>query len=87
MNNCPNCLANTPFKKVYRDGLVFVKCEYCNTIFEDKTTTKKTREVSERIRNEIQNDVQNEKSSGKVFVIVIGLMILIFIIDTLSKLN
>lgn len=40
MNNCPNCLASSPFKKVYRDGLVFVKCEYCNTIFEDTSTRK-----------------------------------------------
>ncbi len=85
MNNCPNCLASNPFKKVYRDGLVFVKCEYCNTIFED-TSTRKTREVSERVRNEVQNDVQKEKSSGKALAIGIGLMILYFIIDTISKL-
>ncbi|EAZ85699.1 hypothetical protein MKX57_13210 [Lysinibacillus sp. FSL M8-0216] len=85
MNKCPNCLASNPFKKVYRDGLVFVKCEYCNTIFED-TSTRKTREVSERVRNEVQNDVQKEKSSGKALAIGIGLMILYFIIDTISKL-
>ncbi|WP_324728228.1 hypothetical protein VO178_15465 [Lysinibacillus fusiformis] len=59
MNNCPNCLASNPFKKVYKDGLVFVKCEYCNTIFED-TSTKKSREVSERVRNEVQNKASNE---------------------------
>lgn len=85
MNNCPNCLASNPFKKVYRDGLVFVKCEYCNTIFED-ITKRKTREVSERVRNEVQNDVQKEKFSGKALAIGIGLMILYFIIDTISKL-
>ncbi|WP_445479867.1 hypothetical protein ACULLL_06425 [Lysinibacillus irui] len=86
MNNCPNCLANNPFQKVYRDGLVFLKCEYCNTIIENTTTTRRTREVSERLRNEVQNDVQKEKSSGKVLAIGIGLMILYFIIDTISKL-
>jgi len=59
MNNCPNCLASNPFKKVYKDGLVFVKCEYCNTIFED-TSTKKSRVVSERVRNEVQNKASNE---------------------------
>lgn len=85
MNNCPNCLASNPFKKVYRDGLVFVKCEYCNTIFED-IPKRKTREVSEIVRNEVQNDVQKEKSSGKALAIGIGLMILYFIIDTISKL-
>ncbi len=85
MNNCPNCLASNPFNKVYKDGLVFVKCEYCNTIFED-TSTKKSRVVSERVRNEVQNDVQKEKSSGKALAIGIGLMILYFIIDTISKL-
>ncbi|KAB0444011.1 hypothetical protein CH314_10470 [Lysinibacillus fusiformis] len=62
MNNCPNCLASNPFKKVYKDGLVFVKCEYCNTIFED-TSTKKSREVSERVRNEVQNKASNETDS------------------------
>ena len=86
MNNCPNCLANNPFRKVYRDGLVFLKCEYCNTIIENTTTTRRTREVSEKVRNEVQNDVQKEKSSGKVLAIGIGLMILYFIIDTISKL-
>ncbi|WP_336636720.1 hypothetical protein [Lysinibacillus fusiformis] len=60
MNNCPNCLANNPFQKVNKDGLVFVKCEYCNTIFEDTSTTRKSREVSERIRNEVQNKAPNE---------------------------
>ncbi|AJK87603.1 MULTISPECIES: hypothetical protein [Lysinibacillus] len=59
MNNCPNCLASNPFKKVYKDGLVIVKCEYCNTIFED-TSTKKSRVVSERVRNEVQNKASNE---------------------------
>ncbi len=59
MNNCPNCLASNSFKKVYKDGLVFVKCEYCNTIFEDNST-RKTREVSERVRNEVQNKASNE---------------------------
>ncbi|MGE7794458.1 hypothetical protein [Lysinibacillus fusiformis] len=59
MNNCPNCLASNPFNKVYKDGLVFVKCEYCNTIFEDNST-RKTREVSERVRNEVQNKASNE---------------------------
>ena len=61
MNNCPNCLASNPFKKVYRDGLVYVKCEYCNTIFED-TLTRKKREVSERVRKEVQNKVTNEEN-------------------------
>ena len=34
MNNCPNC--NNSFTKVYKDGLVLIKCEYCNTVIEDK---------------------------------------------------
>ncbi len=62
MNNCPNCLASNPFKKVYRDGLVFVKCEFCNTIFEDTSTrkTRESRELSGSIRNEVQNKAPTE---------------------------
>lgn len=78
MNNCPNCLASNPFKKVYRDGLVFVKCEYCNTIFED-TLTRKKREVSERVRKEVQNKVTNEENVRAAEKFVWGIVVLLII--------
>ncbi|AUS87131.1 hypothetical protein AB0Y38_02810 [Lysinibacillus capsici] len=78
MNNCPNCLASNPFKKVYRDGLVFVKCEYCNTIFED-TLTRKKREVSERVRKEVQNKVTNEENIRAAEKFVWGIVVLLII--------
>lgn len=60
MSNCPNSLPSNSFKKVYSDGLVFVKCEYCNATFED-TTTRTMREVSESMRNEVQNKAPSEE--------------------------
>ncbi len=78
MNNCPNCLASNPFKKVYRDDLVFVKCEYCNTIFED-TLTRKKREVSERVRKEVQNKVTNEENIRAAEKFVWGIVVLLII--------
>ncbi|QDZ98990.1 hypothetical protein D0439_10255 [Lysinibacillus fusiformis] len=87
MNNCPNCLASNPFKKVYRDGLVFVKCEFCNTIFED-TSTRKAREseLSGSIRNEVQNKAPDEKdflSFGMFIFIITILGISVSIIDAI----
>ncbi|WP_336636716.1 hypothetical protein [Lysinibacillus fusiformis] len=82
MNKCPNCLASNPLKKVYKDGLVLKKCEYCNTIVED--TTQK--EVTVRVQNEIQNDGNNSDSSRKALAIATALMIIYFIIETFSKL-
>ncbi|OCX62624.1 hypothetical protein BFM98_01075 [Lysinibacillus sp. AR18-8] len=78
MNNCPNCLASNPFKKVYRDGLVFVKCEYCNSIFED-TLTRKKREVSEKVRKEVQNKVTNEENIRAAEKFVWGIVVLLII--------
>nr|WP_315059005.1 hypothetical protein [uncultured Lysinibacillus sp.] len=78
MNNCANCLASNPFKKVYRDGLVFVKCEYCNTVFED-TLTRKKREVSERVRKEVQNKVTNEENIRAAEKFVWGIVVLLII--------
>ena len=78
MNNCPNCLASSPFKKVYRDGLVFVKCEYCYTIFED-TSTRKMRDASERVRKEVQNKVTNEENIRAAEKFVWGIVVLIII--------
>lgn len=34
--NCPNCLAINPFKKVHRDGAEIEICEFCNTIKEEE---------------------------------------------------
>ncbi|WP_342556713.1 hypothetical protein [Lysinibacillus sp. FSL P4-0201] len=78
MNNCPNCLASNPFKKVYRDGLVFVKCEYCNSIFED-TLTRKKREVSEKVQKEVQNKVTNEENIRAAEKFVWGIVVLLII--------
>ncbi len=76
MSNCPNCLASNPFKKVYRDGLVFVECEYCNTIFED-TTTRAEREERARLQNEVQNKIQKEQDTAFSKKVVWGLFALI----------
>ncbi|MFF6014528.1 hypothetical protein [Lysinibacillus fusiformis] len=82
MNNCPNCLASNPFKKVYRDGLVFVKCEFCNTIFEDTSTrkTRESRELSGSIRNQVQNKAPTETDFRLIgmfiwFVIILGISV------------
>ncbi len=57
---------------------MFVKCEYCNTIFED-TSTRKMRDVSERVRKEVQNKVTNEENIRAAEKFVWGIVVLIII--------
>ncbi len=80
MNNCPNCLASNPFKKVYRDGLVFVECEYCNTIFEDTST----REMSERVQNKVLNNAPNETDFRLIGIFIWGVIILSIFISIID---
>ncbi|WP_338651559.1 hypothetical protein [Lysinibacillus sp. Y5S-8] len=85
MNNCPNCLANNSFTKVYEDGLVLIRCEYCNTVIEDKTIPK------EIVKSEVQDEFENEYGGnvnegnthihGCLFLVLLAIGVFFYIIS------